>query len=373
MCDPSNPVLPTCPNTTRICQTTGSMATPGTPCRFPFTYNNTVYRACTTQDSPTGAAWCATQDSFSQGAWGFCNCSLDTNGNTTCATMGSMALLGSSCRFPFTLGGRTYSDCAAVGPGGQPICATGDSFADGGWGVCSCHNITYDPQVCSLSAPNGTLSGPSSAVQVALMIVANNVRCKPATVPDMNAGSIVQAFSAFLPIRLNYSSPEGDAADFVIVDLPQRGILDLTRISSGLVRYQIKSTEQFFYGTDTFTYRADQNGLTLDGLLSPCLPLQSRLARVTINITNLYDAPVFLLDVTAQPTSTLADRYSNSSSGRYIYDVDIFEDQPFDILLTVQVLPHRCFYLIQRLCDCCLYSGWGCLFISCFCFAIANA
>ena len=62
-----------------------SQADKGTPCRFPFAYNGTVYDECTTDDS-TGedetaipAPWCFTSDEYGRQSyrWGVCKCDLE--------------------------------------------------------------------------------------------------------------------------------------------------------------------------------------------------------------------------------------------------------------------------------------------------------
>lgn len=157
------------------------------------------------------------------------------------------------------------------------------------------------------------------------------------TVSDVTfAPAISQGYSRSIIIQLN-SSMSDDATELVVDSLPAHGVLDTSMLDQGLVLYRIAESSQYFYGIDTFQYRAQQTGLTVGGELSPCLPLTSEPRSVSVPVLNVNDAPALLLDVFAQPTRALLDRYGSNSASRFIFDVDLIEDQNFSIVLTLQV------------------------------------
>ena len=198
--------------------------------------------------------------------------------------------------------------------------------------MCTCFNASYDQSVCRSTPYNGTLNGPSYPVQVALMLVSNTVACEPPEVSSSDVGSIPQGYSRWVVIQLNYTSP--DMAEFLIIDQPRYGSLDLSLLASGYVKYRISDSNQYFYGQDSFSFAARQTGIAKDGSLSPCQPLQSSKSRVIIDITNVHDAPAVFLNVSAQPTP---DVYGNVTEGQYIFDITLLENQPFAIVLDAQV------------------------------------
>ncbi|XP_054848608.1 epididymal sperm-binding protein 1-like [Eublepharis macularius] len=74
----------------------------GEPCHFPFFYKEEIYHNCTSEDEPTGRLWCSTTSSFdNNGKWAFCADGVLPN-NTTCV-------------FPFTYKGVSYSSCTKKG------------------------------------------------------------------------------------------------------------------------------------------------------------------------------------------------------------------------------------------------------------------
>lgn len=354
LCDPYNPVPPTCPNETISCQTSGNLAPVNSSCVFPFTYKGVRHSGCTTVDSPTGQPWCATKATWSDGAWGFCNCA-----GGRCVTQGAMAPQGTPCKFPFTANGVRYSSCLSNGIGFNSICATGESLADGDWGFCSCFNISYEKTGCvpagrngenhtdtnaSLGVvSNGTNSsgfsqrlGPTGPVQLALMLVSSVSACAAPYMNGQVLGPFPQGYSLPVPVFLNYTSKFDDEASFVVVGQPQYGTLDSELLSQGVIKYRIADNQQFFFGNDTFFVIAQQTGFTSSGVLSPCAPLRSAVVRITIQVNNIRDAPILTLDLNMQPDKRLLQAYGNDTRPRFAFDVNLTEDEPFSIIMTIQ-------------------------------------
>ena len=313
---------------------TGQQAPVNTSCVFPFTYNGAQYYSCTTIDSPNGQPWCATSPSYGNGAWGYCNCG---GPGGKCVTAGSMAPDTSPCHFPFIFNGISHYTCL---PGlGQSWCATAGSYADGAWGFCNCFNFSYTATGCipAANASQIQTSGPTGAVHLALMLLSTIAKCAAPIVETLYIGPYPQGYSYDIVVFLNYSSLYNDVSDFVITSQPQYGILDTSMLSQGIVKYRITNSGQYFYGNDTFTYIAQQTGLTTTGLLSPCSPLQSKPKDIIIDISNLHDAPALLINIFEQPTDYLSNVYQNNSNARFIFDIILSENEPFSITLNIQV------------------------------------
>lgn len=170
------------------------------------------------------------------------------------------------------------------------------------------------------------------------MLVVRLVACSAPTVSSiLYSPAISQGYSRFISIRLN-SSTSDDVSELAVDSQPNKGVLDTSLLrTQSVVLYRLGDDSQYYYGNDTFHYRAHQTGLTVDGELSPCLPLSSLPGVVTVPILNVNDAPELLLDVFSQPSPYLLNRYGNNSASRFIFDIDLLEGQNFSILLMLQV------------------------------------
>lgn len=49
----------------------GAITQCGTPCHFPFTYNDRTYNSCTSDDE--AGPWCATRSEYDSVNWGYCH------------------------------------------------------------------------------------------------------------------------------------------------------------------------------------------------------------------------------------------------------------------------------------------------------------
>ena len=188
-----------------------------------------------------------------------------------------------------------------------------------------------------MNASQTPLIGPSGAIQLALMLVSIDDRCFPPVVDAVVMGSYAQGYSYNIGILLNYTIRFDDLAEFVILSQPRYGILDTSLLSQGIITYRISNSFSYFYGNDTFTYLAQQTGLTSDSLLSPCTPLRSEPQPISIEVFNIHDAPVLILDIFQQPSDYLNKTYHNNSASRSIFDVNLSENDPFSIMFNIQV------------------------------------
>uniref|UniRef100_A0A8C4ZY64 72 kDa type IV collagenase n=2 Tax=Gadus morhua TaxID=8049 RepID=A0A8C4ZY64_GADMO len=103
----------------------------GAPCKFPFTFQGTVYDGCTTEGRDDGYRWCGTTEDYDRDTkYGFCP-------ETAMSTVGGNSE-GSPCVFPFTFLGDTYDACTAAGRSdGKMWCASTKSYDDDRkWGFC---------------------------------------------------------------------------------------------------------------------------------------------------------------------------------------------------------------------------------------------
>lgn len=109
----------------------------GAACMFPFTWKDTQYTACTTDDAKGIGLWCMTDDTGNK--WGRCDCKAGFGDGAALPTCGGTAQ-GASCHFPFTYQGLQYESCTDTDltalADGHIWCYTDAEFKL--WGKCDC-------------------------------------------------------------------------------------------------------------------------------------------------------------------------------------------------------------------------------------------
>ena len=153
---PCNSFLNNARSPTRV--TTGGSVPEGTPCCFPFVYNEVKYDDCTSVGHTR--SWCAVDSVYRENPklWGNCvtvaepaipstpvpTSSYDCNGkvSTNNVTTGGTVSENSPCCFPFNYRGKPYYNCISVNHN-QLWCSV-DSKYNQRWGNCRASNIPAD-------------------------------------------------------------------------------------------------------------------------------------------------------------------------------------------------------------------------------------
>ncbi|CAK8685878.1 unnamed protein product [Clavelina lepadiformis] len=100
-------------------------------CHFPFTYDDVVYKTCTSRNNAESGwiPWCSLTDDYpNDKRWGNC---------ATCQQKFDCTANGSRCVFPFIYKGIWYNECTTIDNNGQLWCSLSTNYAETqSWGNC---------------------------------------------------------------------------------------------------------------------------------------------------------------------------------------------------------------------------------------------